>query len=140
MRGTSTPIRCDRAVEELLAAGCETIVYQCFSNPVYSDFEEYAYALPVVHQACEWRARVICADQLGNQPALREAYVQIIRDQVTGLPRQSRVLLILSRHGHPFKKETLNMCEGGNTTAAGGRGAPGDGGMGRAVGVGLERR
>ena len=26
-----------QAVEELLAAGCETIIYQCYSNPVFSD-------------------------------------------------------------------------------------------------------
>jgi protoheme ferro-lyase len=98
-----------QAVEELLAAGCETVVYQCFSNPVYSDFSEYAYALPMVHQFVNGRARVICADQLGNQPMMRKAYVQIIRDQLARLPAQSRVLLILSRHGHPFKKETLDV-------------------------------
>ena len=98
-----------QAVEELLAAGCETIVYQCFCNPVYSDFEDYGYALPMVHQFVNERAKVICADQLGNQPMMREAYVQIIRDQIAGLPAQSRVLLILSTHGHPFKRETLDV-------------------------------
>ena len=61
-----------QAVEELLAAGCETIVYQCFCNPVYSDFEEYAYALPLVHQFASGRGKVICADQLGSQPAMRK--------------------------------------------------------------------
>lgn len=97
------------AVKELLAAGCETIVYQCFCNPVYSDFEEYASALPMIHRFVDGRARVICADQLGNQPMMREAYVQILRDQLATLPPQSRVLLILSRHGHPSKKETLDV-------------------------------
>jgi protoheme ferro-lyase len=95
-----------QAVEELLTAGCRTIVYQCFCNPVYSDFEEYAYALPMVHQLVNGRAKVICADQLGNQPALREAYAQIIRDRLAQLPRHASVLLILSKHGHPFKNET----------------------------------
>lgn len=98
-----------QAVEELLAVGCETIVYQCFSNPVYSDLEDYAYALPMVHELVGGRAKVIFADQLGNQPMMREAYVQILRDQVAKLPAHSRVLLILSRHGHPFKRETLDV-------------------------------
>jgi protoheme ferro-lyase len=98
-----------QAVEALLAAGCQTIVYQDFSSPAHSDFEQYAYALPMVHEFVNGRAKVICADQLGNQPAMREAYVQIIRDQLATLPRESRLLLILSKHGHPFKKETLDL-------------------------------
>jgi hypothetical protein len=100
------PENMQQAVKELLAAGCQTIVYQSFCNPIYSDFEEYAYALPCVHEATAGRARVICADQLGNQPALREAFFEMLRDQMKGLPTGSSVLLILSKHGHPFKKET----------------------------------
>ena len=95
-----------QTVEDLLAKGCETIVYQCFCNPVYSDFEDYAHALPKIHRFAKRRAKIICADQLGNQPALREGYVQVIRDQLDKLPSQARILLILSKHGHPFKKET----------------------------------
>jgi len=94
------------AVEYLLAKGCKTIIYQCFCNPVYSDFEDYSYALPRVCSLVNKRAKIICADQLGNQPAMREAYVQIIRDQLSQVPIHARVLLILSKHGHPFKKET----------------------------------
>jgi hypothetical protein len=52
------------------------------------------------------RAKIIFADQLGNQPAMREGYVQIIRDQLAQVPDHASVLLILSKHGHPFKKET----------------------------------
>jgi protoheme ferro-lyase len=52
------------------------------------------------------RAKIICADQLGNQPALREAYAHIIHNQLDKLPSQARILLILSKHGHPFRKET----------------------------------
>ena len=94
------------AVEYLLAKDCKTIIYQCFCNPVYSDFEDYSYALPRVCSLVNKRAKIICADQLGNQPAMREAYVQIIRDQLSQVPVHARVLLILSKHGHPFKKET----------------------------------
>ena len=97
-----------QAVEELLAAGCQTIIYQCFCNPVYSDFEDYAHAIPMVHRIVEGRAKIVWADQPGNQPSMREAYVQILRDQLPELPDNSRVLLILSKHGHPFRSETLD--------------------------------
>ena len=77
-----------------------------FCNPVYSDFEDYAYAITGIHSAVNKRAKIICADQLGNKPSMREAYVQIIRDHLEQIPGNSRVLLILSKHGHPFKRET----------------------------------
>ncbi len=98
-----------QAVDELIAAGCQTIVYQSFCNPVYSDFEEYAYALPLVYEYVAGRAKVICADQLGNQPSLREAYFEILRDQLKTIPSVASILLILSKHGHPFKKETQDI-------------------------------
>jgi protoheme ferro-lyase len=97
-----------QAVEELLAAGCETIIYQCFSNPVYSDFEDYALAMPRVHRLVNGRAKLIFADQPGNQPAMREAYVHLVRDQLKHIPAERSVLLVLSRHGNPFKDDTLN--------------------------------
>lgn len=95
-----------QAVEELLAAGCQTIVYQSMNCPLYTDFEDYGYSLPMLHRLAAGRAQVIMADQLGNQPAYREAYFQILRDQLQTLKPGTSVLLILSRHGHPFKKET----------------------------------
>lgn len=98
-----------QAVEHLLALGCETIIYQCFCNPLYSDFEDYAFALPIVHHLVNGRAKVICADQLGNQAAMREAYLRIIRDRLDVLPEAARIYLILSAHGHPFKQETMDM-------------------------------
>lgn len=98
-----------QAAEELINKGCNTIVCQSFCNPVYSDFEEYAYAFPLLHRLVGGRAKVIFADQLGNQPALKEAYLQIIEDQLAKLPSQASVFLILSTHGHPFKKETLSL-------------------------------
>jgi hypothetical protein len=96
------------AVEELLANGCKTIVYQSINCPLYSDFEDYNHSLPLIHEFVNGRASVIMADQLGNQAPMREAYVQILRDQLQGLPPTARVLVILSQHGHPFKKETLD--------------------------------
>jgi hypothetical protein len=97
-----------QAVEDLLAAGCETIVYQCYSNPVYSDLEEYAYAMPIVHQLVNGRAKVIYADQLGNQPSLRKAFMDLLCAQLEQVPQRASVLLILSKHGHPFKHETMD--------------------------------
>jgi hypothetical protein len=76
---------------------------------VYSDFEEYAFALPLIHEFVAGRARVICADQLGNQPSLREAYFEMLKDQLKNIPPSASVLLILSKHGHPFKKETQDV-------------------------------
>lgn len=98
-----------QAVEELLAAGCQTLVYQSFCNPVYSDFEEYAFALPLIHEYVAGRAVVICADQLGNQPSLCEAYFEMLRDRLKDIPPNASILLILSQHGHPFKKETQDV-------------------------------
>jgi protoheme ferro-lyase len=95
-----------QAVEELLSAGCQTILYQGINCPVYSDFEDYGYVLPLLHQAVKGRARVILVDQLGNQPGMRQAYLAILQDQLAELPPAASVYVILSAHGHPFKKET----------------------------------
>jgi protoheme ferro-lyase len=95
-----------QAVETLLADGCDTIIYQSFCNPVYSDFEDYAMAVPMVHGLVNGRAKVICADQPGNQPAMREAFAMLALDNLSRLPSDASLLLILSKHGHPFRKET----------------------------------
>lgn len=95
-----------QAVDELLAAGCETLVYQGINCPLYTDFEDYGHALEMVHDLAAGRAGVLMADQLGNQAPMRAAFLAILRDQLAGLPPQASVMVILSRHGHPFKKET----------------------------------
>ncbi|OJX43917.1 MAG: hypothetical protein BGO78_02835 [Chloroflexi bacterium 44-23] len=96
------------AVENLLTVGCETIVYQSINCPIYTDFEDYGYALPLLHQLINGRAKIIMTDQLGNQPDYREAYFQILRDQLLEIDNEKSVLVILSSHGHPFKKETMD--------------------------------
>jgi protoheme ferro-lyase len=53
------------------------------------------------------RARLIYGDQPGNQPAYRQAYLQMLEDQLQQIPGEKSVLVILSLHGHPFKKETM---------------------------------
>jgi len=102
------PASMRQAVEDLLAAGCQTILYQSFSYPVYSDFEDYAFALPLLNGLVNGRSKLVFADQLGNQPAMREAYLRIIQDRLAELPPQASVFTILSAHGHPFKQETLD--------------------------------
>ena len=95
-----------KCVEELRTEECKTIVYHNFSSPVYSDFEDYSFAMPMVHKAVHGRSKVIFADQSGNQPFMRQAYVTMALDQLANLPNEASVMLILSKHGHPFKKET----------------------------------
>jgi protoheme ferro-lyase len=63
-------------------------------------------AVPMVHGLVNGRAKVICADQPGNQPALREAFARLVLDNLSRLPSDASLLLILSKHGHPFRKET----------------------------------
>jgi hypothetical protein len=98
-----------QAVEELLAAGCETIVYQNFNSAVYSDFEDFGHSLVKTHEYVAGRAKVIMADQIGNHAPMREAYAQMLRDQLKGLQGDASILVILSKHGHPFKKESQDM-------------------------------
>jgi hypothetical protein len=98
-----------QAVEELLAVGCETIIYQNFNSPVYSDFEDFGHSLVKTHEYVAGRAKVIMGDQIGNQSPMREGYVQMLGDQLNGLPKDASVLVILSRHGHPFKKESQDV-------------------------------
>ena len=95
-----------KAVEDLKAEGCKTIVYHNYSSPVYSDFEDYSLAMPIVHRAAESSSKVIFADQTGNQLFMRQAYVMMALDRLAELPDEASVMLILSKHGHPFKKET----------------------------------
>jgi len=70
------------AVDELVAAGCETIVYQGINCPLYTDFEDYGYVLPTLHELAGGLSRVVMADQLGNQPAYRQAYFHLLRDRL----------------------------------------------------------
>lgn len=100
------PVTLQAAVEDLIAANCQTILYQSINCPLYSDFEDYGYVLPMLHEFVAGRARVIMTDQLGNQAAYREAYFAMLRDRLRDISPEKSILVILSRHGHPFKKET----------------------------------
>ena len=94
------------SVEKLLDAGCKTIIYQSYCNPVYTDFEEYAGSFTLLHNIVAKRAKVIFADQPGNQAPMRRAFTELAADRLKKVPGKASLLLILSRHGHPFRKET----------------------------------
>ncbi len=96
------------AIEELLDEGCETILYSSFSNPVFSDFEEYNSSMPFVHQAVDGRAKVIFSDQCGTSRHIHNVRFRMLQDQLEKLPPDASVFVILSRHGHPFKQETMD--------------------------------
>lgn len=105
------PESVNEAVKSMIAEGCETIIYHCFCNPVYSDFEDYSLALPMVHRYANGSAKVICADQPGNQHPMRQAFAELTSDMLSELPSDASLLLILSKHGHPFRRETLDLRE-----------------------------
>lgn len=96
----------EQSVEELIAAGCQTIIYQGINCPLYSDFEDFGYVLPRLHEIAAGRAYILMADQLGNQATYREAYFEMLKDRLRKIEPGKSILVILSRHGHPFKKET----------------------------------
>jgi hypothetical protein len=97
------------ASNELLNKGCQSIVYQCYSNPVYSDFEEYATAIPCLASYINGRAKLIVADQIGNQRQLAQGIAQRLQEILEELPAQATIYVILSKHGHPFKKDTQDQ-------------------------------
>jgi hypothetical protein len=101
--------------DQLINEGCGTIIYHCYCNPVYSDFEDYSLAFPLVHRIVNGRAKVIFADQAGNQPAMRRGYTELAGDVISEIPAAASLLLILSRHGHPFRRETLDLRSPGYT-------------------------
>lgn len=103
------PESMEEAIDYLIREGCGTIIYHCYCNPVYSDFEDYSLAIPLVHRKVNGRAKVIFADQAGNQPSMRRAYTALAAEVTAEIPAAASLLLILSRHGHPFRNETLDL-------------------------------
>jgi len=103
------PRSLQEAVNHLLEQGCRTIIYHCYCNPVYSDFEDYSLALPMIHRFVNGRVNVICAEQPGNQPEMLKAYTGLAGDVIAEISSNASLLLILSRHGHPFRRETVDL-------------------------------
>jgi len=105
----SDPNSVRAGIDDLVEMGCRTILFQSYCSPIYSDFEEYAYACPMAEQLVAGRAKMIFGDQLGVQPALCRAYASLIGDALRGIDPAASVMLVLSRHGHPFSRETYDL-------------------------------
>lgn len=100
-------------LEELLAAGCDTIV---LASPmaIYSHFEEFdssfRHCIEYIHA---WQERnpdrkitIIMAPQLGDFKPLRDAYVAMLRDRLDTLPRDATVAVAVTVHGLPYKQRS----------------------------------
>ncbi|MEE4115441.1 MAG: hypothetical protein V2I37_04700 [Marinilabiliaceae bacterium] len=97
-----------QAVNTCLENDCDTIIYQSFCNPVYSDFEEYASVMPLLHDMVAGRARMVFAEQPGVQDSYQQAFVELVADCLKDINPSSSILLVLSKHGIPFKNDTCN--------------------------------
>lgn len=95
-------------LDELIHKGCETIIYCSMSNPVFSDFEEYNSTFPFIHEAAANRVKIIFADQCGSNQNIQTVRKLMLQDQLSQIPEKASVFVVLSRHGHPFKKETMD--------------------------------
>ncbi len=94
------PETIERAVDELLREGVETIVV-VDSFHVYSSLEEFNSLFPEIRDAVAERAKIVFAPFAGAYPSYRTAYVKMAEDEILRLPRDKRKLLILTRHGFP---------------------------------------
>lgn len=97
-----------KAVDSMLKDKVDTIVYLSFCNPVYSDFEEYATAMPLLNDMLAGRARLVFAGQPGVKDSFQQAFVEVVYNCIKDIDSSSSVMLILSKHGIPFKNDTSN--------------------------------
>ena len=98
------------AVTELLDGGAQTLIIAP-SAPIYSHHEEFngsfRHAIEDVH---DWerqhgrKIKVILAPQLGEFAVLRQAYLQMLRERLDGLPKRPDVdvKIVVSVHGMPW--------------------------------------
>ena len=96
---------------ELLDEGCETIVLSS-PMPIYSHFEEFDSGFRnVFAYAAEWEAahpgkkvKIIMAPPMGHFAPMRQAFVEMLRDRLDTLPKNSSVSVAVTVHGMPWKK------------------------------------
>lgn len=98
-------------INELLDAGCETIVLVAPMG-IYSHFEEFnssfRHCFEHIH---EWehahpgkKIKVIIAPQMGNFQPLRQAFLEMLKDRLDTLPQGSDVTVAVTVHGMPWEK------------------------------------
>ena len=89
-----------KAIDELIAEKVETIVV-CDLFAVYSNLEQFAALFPEIEHMVAGRAKIIYAPQTGAFASYRAAFVQMAKDEIAGLPKEAKKLLVLNRHGFP---------------------------------------
>ena len=55
------------------------------------------------------RARVVFAEQPGEQQSYQQAFVELVADSLKDIDPSSSIMLILSKHGIPFDNDTCNV-------------------------------
>jgi len=94
------PETIEKAIEELIADGVETIVVSDLFA-VYSNLEQFEALFPEIEHIVAGRAKIINAPQTGAFKSYRAAFVHMAKDEIAKLPEQGKKLLVLTRHGFP---------------------------------------
>lgn len=95
------PETIEAAVNELIEKEkVKTIVVVDFFH-VYSSLEEFNGLFPEIKDAVAERAKIIYAPFPGAYESYRRAYVAMAQDEMARLPKNSRKLIVLTRHGFP---------------------------------------
>lgn len=106
---TMYPETVEKAIEELLKEKVETIVV-CDLFPGFSNLEEFKSFFVEVEHIVKGRAKVIFAPSIGANSSFRKAFVTMAQDEIKRLPKGSKNLLVLNRHGFPeISSETYHM-------------------------------
>lgn len=96
-------------LDELLDAGCETIVLAA-PMAIYSHFEEFNSSFYHCFEYIrEWeqahpgkKIKVIMAPPMGQFAPLRQAYLEMLKDRLDTLPRGASVTVAVTVHGMPW--------------------------------------
>lgn len=102
-----------RKLNELLDAGCETIVLVS-PMAVYSHFEEFDSSFRhSIEYITEWehshpgtKIKTIMAPPMGNFKPLRQAYLAMLKDRLDTLPPKASVAVAVTVHGLPWKQRS----------------------------------
>jgi protoheme ferro-lyase len=94
------PETLEKAIDELISEKVETIVVSDLF-PVYSNLEEFNALFVEIDHMVAGRAKIVFAPSIGAFATFRNAFVQMARDEIKGLPYDAMKLVILTRHGFP---------------------------------------
>ncbi|WP_101757380.1 ferrochelatase [Oceanicoccus sp. KOV_DT_Chl] len=98
-----------KAMFELLNGGANTIVFAP-PRPIMSHYEEFNASVRLgMEYIKEWEKqhnkeiKTIIAPQLADFPELRQAYLNLLRDQLASIPKDKSVKVVASFHGMPWE-------------------------------------